>query len=205
MHDVFRAGVEPGGLTADFEIRMLICYVLRMLDHPLPVESMMELLVTEGIANYFEVASAASGLVKTGHLTIEAQEKERFYRVTELGAVTADTLARDLPLAVREKAVLAAERCLKLRESRAKNRVEVEKVQDGYLLTMTITDVGSDLLRTTLLVPDKEVCSQISKRFVENPLLVYKGVVAVLTGSLEAVGPLLDVSKDTESRHGAAK
>ena len=71
MHDVFRGGVEPGGLTADFEIKMLICYLLSVLDKPIPVSILLETFVKEGIGNYFEAASAASGLVKTGHLTIE--------------------------------------------------------------------------------------------------------------------------------------
>ena len=54
MHDVFRGGVEPGGLTADFEIKMLICYLLSVLDKPIPVSILLETFVKEGIGNYFE-------------------------------------------------------------------------------------------------------------------------------------------------------
>ena len=68
----------------------------------------------------------------------------------------------------------------------------MKKVPDGYLLTMTITDIGSDLLSTTILVPDKKTCKKISERFVEDPLLFYKGIVAVITGNFEAVGPLTE-------------
>lgn len=200
VHDVFQAGVEPGGLTADYEIKMLICYILRTLGEPVPVSALIEVFVSEGIGNYFEAASAAAGLVKTGHLTIERQGDERFYQATELANSTADTLARDLPPVVRDKAVAAARHALRLRESRAKNHVDVRKAPDGYLLTMTITDVGSDLLSTTLLVPDKETCTKISERFVEDPILMYKGIVAVLTGSFESVGPLVDSGPEQEGR-----
>lgn len=192
MHDVFRGGVEPGGLTADFEIKMLICYLLSVLDKPVPVSILLETFVKEGIGNYFEAASAASGLVKTGHLTIEKTEGERCYTITELGRNTAKALAGDLPLVVRDKALTATRYGMQMRENRAKNRVTVRKVPDGYLLTMTITDIGSDLLSTTILVPDKKTCKKISERFVEDPLLFYKGIVAVLTGNFEAVGPLTE-------------
>lgn len=192
MHDVFHAGVEPGGLTADYEIKMLICYILRNVNLPIPISALIEVFVTEGIGNYFEAASAAAGLVKTGHLAIVAVNGERCYTATELANETADTLARDLPLAIRDKAVAAARRSLELRESRAKNRVEVKKASDGFLLTVTITDVGSDLMTATLLVPDRETCNKISERFVKDPVLIYKGLVAVLTGSFDSVGPLLD-------------
>ena len=67
MYDVFRAGVEPGGLTMDYEIKILICYILRSLGHPMPISALIEVFVSEGIGNYFEAASAASGLVKSGH------------------------------------------------------------------------------------------------------------------------------------------
>ncbi len=192
MHDVFRGGVEPGGLTADFEIKMLICYLLSVLDKPIPVSILLETFVKEGIGNYFEAASAASGLVKTGHLTIEKIGGERCYAVTELGQNTATALAGDLPLVVRDKALKAARHELQIQESRAKNQVSIKKVPDGYLLTMTITDIGSDLLSTTILVPDKKTCKKISERFVEDPLLFYKGIVAVITGNFEAVGPLTE-------------
>lgn len=66
MHDVFHAGVEPGGLTADYEIKTLICYILRAVGQPVPVSAVIEAFVTEGIGNYFEAASAAAGLVKIG-------------------------------------------------------------------------------------------------------------------------------------------
>lgn len=195
MHEVFHAGVGPGGLTADYEIKLLLCYILRTLGQPVPVSLLIEAFVEDGIGNYFETASAAAGLVKTGHLTIEPIEGERCYKATELGNTTADTLARDLPVSVRDKAVEAAGKALRLRESRAKNHVKIEKVSDGYLLTLTITDVGSDLLTTTVLVPDKDTCNQVSERFVKDPVLLYKGIVAVLTGSFESVGPLIDPSR----------
>ena len=70
MYDVFRAGVEPGGLTMDYEIKILICYILRSLGHPMPISALIEVFVSEGIGNYFEAASAASGLVKSGHIEI---------------------------------------------------------------------------------------------------------------------------------------
>lgn len=196
MHDVFRAGVEPGGLTADYEIKMLACYILRHLEQPIPVSGLIEVFVSEGIGNYFEAASAAASLVKTGHLAIQANGRERYYEVTELGVTTADTLAHDLPAAIRDKALAAAKRYLAMQERRARNKAEVRKVADGFLLTLTITDVGSDLLTTTILVPDKETCGRISERFIQDPVLVYKGIVAVLTGSFETVGPLLEGSQE---------
>ena len=79
------------------------------LGRPMPISAMIETFVGEGLANYFETASAASGLVKSGHIAIETSEdNERCYHVTELGIGTAHTFEKNIPASVRDKAVSAA-------------------------------------------------------------------------------------------------
>lgn len=192
LYEGFRAGVEPGGLTTDYEIKILICHVLKHIERPMPVSALIELFVGEGIGNYFEAASAAAALVKSGHIAIGGCEGEKCYNLTDLGESAAGTFEKTLPLSVREKAVDAANRYFIRRERRAHNKAEVQKADDGYLLTLTITDVGSDLLKLTILLPDEETCGRIRERFLDDPIVVYKGVVASLTGSFENVGALLD-------------
>ena len=72
----------------------------------------------------------------------------------------------------------------------------VKRVQDGYLMTLTIADVGSDLLSMTILLPDEQSCDLVKRRFLNDPVVIYKGVVALLTGSYENVGALLEPAED---------
>lgn len=192
LYEGFRAGVEPGGLTTDYEIKILICHVLQKIGRPLPVSVLIELFVGEGIGNYFEAASAAAALVKSGHIAVGDCDGEKCYTLTPVGENAAETFEKTLPASVREKAVNVANRYFVRRERRAHNKAEVQKADDGYLLTLTITDVGSDLLKLTILLPDEESCDRIRERFLDDPIVVYKGVVALLTGSFENVGALLD-------------
>lgn len=193
MYDVFRGGVEPGGLTTDYELKMMICYILHHIGNPMPVGALVEVFVDQGIGNYFEAASAAAGLVKSGHIAVElTPENQRCYVITPLGTSAAQTFEKDLPLSIRDKALEAAKRYFVIQQRRAQNKTEVKKVEDGYLLTLTIQDVGSDLLTLTILLPDLTSCEQIQSRFLSDPIVVYKGVVALLTGSYESVGALLD-------------
>ena len=197
LYEGFRAGVEPGGLTTDYEIKILICHVLKHIERPMPVSALIELFVGEGIGNYFEAASAAAALVKSGDW-VEYGTGVAFPTLCDAALAkrpdesAAGTFEKTLPLSVREKAVDAANRYFIRRERRAHNKAEVQKADDGYLLTLTITDVGSDLLKLTILLPDEETCGRIRERFLDDPIVVYKGVVASLTGSFENVGALLD-------------
>ena len=122
MYEGFRAGVEPGGLTTDYEIKILICHVLKHIERPMPVSALIELFVGEGIGNYFEAASAAAALVKSGHIAIGGCEGEKCYTLTDLGESAAGTFEKTLPLSVREKAVDAANRYFIRRERRATRR-----------------------------------------------------------------------------------
>ena len=122
-----------------------------------------------------------------------AARGEKCYTLTDLGESAAGTFEKTLPLSVREKAVDGREPLLHPSGNGARTtRRRSKSADDGYLLTLTITDVGSDLLKLTILLPDEETCGRIRERFLDDPIVVYKGVVASLTGSFENVGALLD-------------
>ncbi|MCI8648780.1 MAG: DUF4364 family protein [Anaerotruncus sp.] len=192
MGDIFRAGVEPGGLTMDYEIKVTICYILREIERPMPVSALMEVFVGQGIGNYFEVASAAAGLVKSGHIEIHQEEHEgECYYITDIGANAAETFEKDLPLSVRDKAVEAAIQYFINRQTSIRNSSHTEKVADGYLLTLSVKATGSNLLSITILLPDSKTCKRVQHRFMRDPITVYKGVVALLTGNYTNVDEFL--------------
>ena len=64
----FSEGIAPGGLRAQNEIKLLVCYLLKSLDRPLSRVQINEILQEYPIANYFEVNQAISDLVKSGNL-----------------------------------------------------------------------------------------------------------------------------------------
>lgn len=192
MHEVFRAGVQPGAPGTDSELKMLICHLLFSLGEPLGCSALVEILAEEGIANYFEAASAASALVKSGHIELCEENREKCYQITEIGQNTAQTFEKNIPLTLREKALFAAQKYLRTKQHKAQNNAEIKQVSDGFLLTLTIQDVGSDLLSVTILLPTKKDCEKITERFYDDPLILYKGIVALLTGNYDFAGKLVD-------------
>ena len=181
MNDVFRAGVEPGGLTMDYEIKVLICYMLAALDRPLPAQGLVEVLSAGGIANYFEAVDAVSSLLKSGHIEERADETgENCYVVTPVGRSAAETFEKDLPSSVRQHALEGAQQYLLHRRRRAQNRASITRVADGYQLSRSIEDVGSNLLDLTVLLPSRESCQQARERFFNDPVTFYQGLLELL-------------------------
>lgn len=183
--EAFTAGIERGGLTTEFEIKILLCYLLEQIGQPMTFAQMNDALQAEGLVNYFEYAEAVGQLTASGHLC----QQQGGYGLTDLGRRTAVTFERDLPLSVREKAVASARQSLLRQRLERENKVEYHKVDDGYMLTLRILDVGSDLLSLSLFLPTAERCQQIRERFLSDPTQLYRGVVALLIDEEMDGGP----------------
>ena len=66
--NAFVGGIEPGGLTNDFEVKILICFLLKKIEQPLSFDQINEILQKTGFVNYFEFIGAISELQKTEHI-----------------------------------------------------------------------------------------------------------------------------------------
>ena len=69
--NAFTAGVEPGGLTHGYEIKILVCYLLGQIGTGMTFTQISDALLHRGLVNYFELANALSDLTESGHLTCE--------------------------------------------------------------------------------------------------------------------------------------
>jgi len=108
-NDAFTAGIEHGGLTTDYEVRILICWLLSKVDRPVTMGKLNEALQQDALVNYFELARGTGYLLSTGHI-VEGEHGEREEAplvITPLGRETGETLERSLPLTVREKSLAA--------------------------------------------------------------------------------------------------
>ena len=97
---------------------------------------------------------------------------------------------------MREKALASADELLLRRRAREQNRVVITQVEDGFTISMQILDIGSDLMSVTIFMPTQDACEKIRRRFLNDPMLTYKGVFALLTGDTETVGELVSSQED---------
>ena len=58
MAEAFTAGVKPGGLTDDTQIRILLCYLIKTAG-PLTRDTLQGALLQEQLVNYFDRGAEA--------------------------------------------------------------------------------------------------------------------------------------------------
>lgn len=182
-YEAFDAGVEPGGLRDTNEVKILVCWLLKSVGSPLSFDNLNEIIVGDGLVNYFELAQAVRDLLVSGHIDLTGPQSTDLYRCTELGAGTASLFERRLPRSVRDKATCAAVKLLTRIEREAENVAEITQNPSGdYQVCCKILDRGEPLLQIALLVPGQDQAQMVKKHFTEDPETVYRGVVALLTG-----------------------
>ena len=82
---------------------------------------------------------------------------------------------------VRDKALEAAFTLLAQAKAQRENRVELQKIKQGYQVTCHISGGDMDLMAVTLYVPDRAQAEMVKRSFYKDPAGVYKLVLASLT------------------------
>jgi hypothetical protein len=188
--DAFTGGMEPGGLRSKDEIRILICYLLASVNAELSKEDIITIVRDNGLANYFEIADAIAEMAEKG-LVILSGPDQLFCTVSDDGRLIAKQLDSALPPAVRGKAVCAAINLLAKAKREQENKVEIQKIPNGYTVTCHISGGDSDLMSFSLLVPDLRQARMVRENFHRSPEKVYRMLLALVTGSNELAADLL--------------
>lgn len=179
IRDAFGAGVEPGGLHSRHEIKILICYMLSGAREPIPRASVPEILCEQGMANFFDVAAAIDELIQLNNLS---ETEDGLVTVTETGRQAAATLETLVPYTLRQRSVAAAVQLLSRRRNEKENHVLIRPADSGYTVTCIVGDIENPMLSTTLLVGDEWQAELIRDRFLDDPLLLYRTSIAILSG-----------------------
>ncbi|MBQ7580371.1 MAG: DUF4364 family protein [Clostridia bacterium] len=179
--DALIAGIEPGGLTNRTDIKVLICYVIKSVDGPISKLQLNEVMMDEGLANYFEVSQAIAELISRGNITCEEENGEEMLCITQSGIEAAEMLHSNLPRAVRERAINSAIRISTLARRKHENKVDVEEVEDGYNVTFHLGDGKTELMKLTVFVADKMQVETVKENFYNDPIELYSGIIASLT------------------------
>lgn len=186
-YEAMDAGIEPGGLRDVNEIKILICYLLKNSSRPLSFDNLNEILQQDGLVNYFEFGQSLHELLLSGHVDLSSESGQELYRITRLGAGTADMFERRLPRSVREKAERASVRLLARLKIESENKVLITRDESGWRVECRVLDGADELLNIRLLVPSPGQAEAVRRQFLEDPAAVYRGAIALLTGDPETV------------------
>ena len=148
--DALASGIADGGLRSTLEINLLICYITVNSRGRLTEKVIADTMTRGEIANYFETVNAIKKLKQKGMIT----EDENGYLHPGDGCKNlVDLVENDLPYTIRKKSIEIS-RKLAVRETFEKeNKVDIEKHNDYYSVTMHLADGDKEFMILTLNLP----------------------------------------------------
>lgn len=178
--DTFDEGISLGGIRSKTEVRILICYLFTAVKQPMSKETVVDALLERGLTNYFEASSCFDDLVKSGSLALK-EDSTKLYEVTANGRLISEQLENTLALTVKERAFECAMTLLENEKKEKENKVIIEKLENGYNVTCSISGGDIELMSISLYLADIEQARTVKKNFYKNPQLFYKVMLATMT------------------------
>ena len=100
--------VEPGGLQDIIFVKFAVLYTASLWGKPIPYRDLTEVLLQDGLVDFFDLSIALDELLQTSHLLLSEQGQKRSYQITPDGETAISLFQNQIPFSVREKITKAA-------------------------------------------------------------------------------------------------
>ncbi len=178
--DAISANVSKGGLKNTTEIKILVLYLLMNIDEPIPAAQIANLLHMNGIANTFEVSDAFVQLSKN-ELIFETDDSSDSFMISDKGRDAGQTLQSRVPFTVREKSIAIAKKMLERNRHIKETDISVIHDENGIFITCSALEKDKKIMSFTLQVTDDDQVLKIKENFLDDPALVYRTLIDMLT------------------------
>lgn len=169
--DAFTGGMEDGGLRSTASIELLTCYILANCNEKITEDVIIEAIVGDSIANYFEVTNAISKMKKNGQYY---EDEDGYLVITEKCKEAVEWIEKDLPYTIRKRSIALVRKILKREIYKKENKVSIEKEGELYKITMHLSDKDRDFMILSLCLPTEEQALLVKEEFENHPTEVYE-------------------------------
>ncbi|MBQ6823371.1 MAG: DUF4364 family protein [Clostridia bacterium] len=171
---------ELGGLHEMADIKALVLYLLREANCVLKESQLTDVMMADGLVDYFDCTSAIEELLIAGMIDIASLEENDKYHVTKKGMAVLTEYEQRLPHNVKAKTLEALQESLRRKQADDEIFAEISPSDSGYTVHCTIREGGETMLAYTVLVPDRKDAYYVAKRFRENPAGYYQKIMEVI-------------------------
>lgn len=167
------------------DIRIFILFLMRNIGYSLSYHDLHDVVTQDGFVNSFDCIECIDDLVEHGNVRKFSENGKNMYEITKQGSLVADELKSKLLGMIRERSLRNAFRLLDFKRKgseivcRCKNNFDTT-----YEITCGIIDNGQEKMMIKLHVDNDATKTRILHNFDERPEVVYRGVLALLTGEM---------------------
>lgn len=184
---------------ADTEIKdvptlnILICYLLYKIGKPINTEHLYDILISNGLINYFYYQDSIGFLIENHQIAVEPDENGgECYVLLPKGIVCAKELKKYAPKSYRDKLVLAAIRYFARLRMEQEIKIEYLDAEGGCYVRIRCFDKTNDLMDLKLFAPDMTQAKVIGEKIMLDPAEFYNKVIELALMNKEVPYDLTD-------------
>ena len=171
---------ELGGLYEIADVKGLILFLLKEADCILKEAQLTDVLMEDGLVEYFDYKQAMEQLLLTGLIDIASMEETGSFRITQQGRDVEIEYEKKIPYNVRSKTLDALKRNLRKKKEDDQIFTEIAPSPSGYSVRCNIREGGETMLSYEVLVPDQRTAYYAAERFRENPSAYYQKIMEIV-------------------------
>ena len=172
--------VEHGGLHTLGDVKALVLYILHAADRAMEREHLTEIVLNDGLVDYFDFSQGLQELLQEGLIDIISPEETNTFIITDVGIRTKELYEKNIPFNVKKYALAALTKTLAKIRRESNTHTEVSLTEGGYLVTCRLTEQEKTLLEYKVLVPDEMQAHIIADQFLKHPTEKYQSIMAAL-------------------------
>lgn len=165
----------PGSISNIYEIKVLICHILKENKNPITQERLNEVFQLNKTMNYFNFCGALSELIQTHHIKKTPDGK---LQLTKIGADTATLFKKELPYSTVKKNLKTLRQLTK--NDNSCTEIKINKLADGYSVNLILEETGSELLNIKLFCTTENEAKKFQSKLRNKTADLYKTILAVL-------------------------
>ncbi|MCL2774229.1 MAG: DUF4364 family protein, partial [Oscillospiraceae bacterium] len=146
-------------LISKNEIKVFILYLFNYIRHSMTYDDIMSLTEESGFVGYFDFAEIFSILIQDKNIEETAEtEENKVYAITERGRAIAENLEHLIPIAAKNRGIIAATRYLELKKLSADISYTLEDEDGGYRFKCSINNKNNaipEIFGISLFIKEK--------------------------------------------------
>ena len=168
-------------------VKIFVLYLMRNINYPMDFVTINDIVMQNDYIMYLDFAEAFHQMLDGG-LICEAgvnEQGDTLYTVTHKGAMVAENLKSDLLPSILDKSLTCALRYLDFKRRGITVDCTSERLADGtFDVSFIIKENRKVLWQSTVNVDSEYRSRQMRENFRSRPDVIYRGVVALLTGNV---------------------
>lgn len=175
------------------KIKIFMLYLLDRVGYPLTYDKVADVVMLDGVISFIDFGDYFDKLLADG-LILEKKNKpdtdpdnprgHSTYVLSDKGKVVAKELCNEVPGYIREKSYRSAIRYLNFQKRGAVLDQNFRPDGDGYIFHCEIKDRAGVQLDLNIRADNEYQLKQMRMTYADRPEVVFKGIVALLTGEV---------------------